>query len=73
MDPRDIAELKGIIELFAYSVRAFGLISSMNAENMQREACGNSMACGDDAYHAALDECQINHNGIITTMNQYRY
>lgn len=73
MEPRDIAELKGIVELFAYSVRAFGLISSMNAENMQRQQFGQSMAYSDGDFTAALEECHIDYNGIITTMNQYRY
>lgn len=65
----DIAELKGAIELFAYSVRALGLISGMNAENQRCMGHVNHTA---EDYMTILDECGINYNGIITTMNQYR-
>jgi hypothetical protein len=52
--------------LIAQSVVAQAEIAGMTAENMQRQAVGNSMAYGDDAFFAVIDKYGLSHNVAIS-------
>ncbi len=39
----------------------------MHAENMQREALGQSMAYDEEAFHSLITKYGIHHNAVLTT------
>ncbi len=40
----------------------------MQAENMQRDALGNSMAYDEDAFMRLLEKYGIHHNAVVTML-----
>lgn len=55
---------------FSMAVCALAEIEGMKAENMQREALGQSMAYGEESFTSVIDKYGIHHNGVITTINE---
>lgn len=53
--------------VYAQAVSALAEIEGMKAENMQRAACGHSMAYTADAFFEVIDKYGISHNGVLTT------
>lgn len=70
MDSRDVWDFKNAIYVFGMAVNCMVRALGMHAENMQREALGQSMAYGEDAFVALTEECGIHHNGILTTFEE---
>ena len=46
-------------ETIANSMRLFALVSAMNAENLDRETRGESIAWNYSAYIDAIEECNL--------------
>jgi len=55
--------------ILSQSVAALAKIEGMKAENMQREALGQSMAYSDDAFFNVIQEYGIDHNSVIAYLN----
>ena len=53
--------------VYAQSVCALAEIEAMKALNMQRAACGHSMAYVEEAFLAVIDKYGISHNAVLTT------
>ena len=49
------------------SVAALAEIEGMKAENMQREALGQSMAYDEEAFTSVIDKYGIHHNVVLQT------
>ena len=64
--------MRGAAIVIAASARAVVRCLGMHAENMQRQALGNSMAYGDTDFNSVIDEEGIGHNAAMTTLEQDR-
>lgn len=50
--------------VFSQSVAALAEIEGMKAENAHQEACGNSVAYGEDAFLAIANRYGVHHNSV---------
>ena len=53
--------------IIAQSMVLFATISGMNAENMQRESLGQSMAYTAKDYEEAVNQSGVHNNAVIAT------
>lgn len=67
------AYLRNHAYCMAMSMRAYGLIAGMQAENQQRVIEGKSLAYTEEAFDKVLDDCQQGHNSVITNMSNGIY
>jgi hypothetical protein len=49
-------------------VKAIAEIEGMKAENMQREAVGNSMAYTEESFLKVIDENRLGHNDVVADL-----
>lgn len=63
-----IIALKNHAYCMAMSMRAYGLIAAMQADNEYRKAAGQFPVYGKEDFEAALNECQQDHNSVIMNM-----
>ena len=52
--------------VYAQSVCALAEVEGMKAENMQRDALGQSMAYAEEAFIAVIEKYGIHHNSVLT-------
>lgn len=60
---------QGAALLMARSACLIATVLGMQAENMQREACGHSMAYDDEAFQKAIDDSGAHHNAAVELLN----
>lgn len=67
------AYLRNHAYCIAMSMRAYGLIAGMQAENQARLRHGMSPAYMEEAFDQVLRDCGQDHNSVITNMSNGIY
>lgn len=70
MDGRDVQDMKNAAYIFSQSCCALIQAMGMMSENMQRQACGHSMAYVHDRFAELITEYGIHHNQVISHYNR---